>query len=471
MGTAPCAEVRTDGFANIITGLGTAQRDKRLASEIQAPAILARIELDDLYAGDGLARRICDLPANEQTRKWIGISADDDVGKDTLQRLQTLAAQDAVTEAMIWARLYGGSVILLGIDDGLDPAKPLTDTAAIKSFTWLNVLNRYEVEITQRYLDPFAPQYGKPELYKVMPSIAGPGSMMTDRIVHESRVIRFDGVRTPRYRLEQNAGWCDSIFVALLNTIRDVWSGFDGTAHLLTDFSQAIYKVKGLASQVGSNQEATILKRLQILDMVRSLMRAVVIDADGEDFTRSTTPLTGLPEVLDRLEQLLSAVTEIPVTLLFGRSPAGLNATGESDVRLFYDAVQSKQENQLRPKLERLLTLLFRAKDGPTGGVEPEEWSFKFNPLWQLTDAERADLHSKQSAADQIYISNGVLHPEEVRESRFGGDEYSVETQLDPSLSATDEIQSATPDPNTDSNASDMMGSTTIPAREPSPSE
>lgn len=440
---------RNDGWENALTGLGTPTLDKRLASVIGTSAALTQRELEDLYAGDGLARRICELPANEQTRKWIKVNADEDVGKLTLQALQTLGAQDAVTEALTWARLYGGAVVLLGIDDGVDPAKPINEKA-IKSLSWLTVLNRYELEVATRNTDPFAPGYGQPELYRIA-ATSGQNQQQVGRTFHASRCIRFDGVRTPRARRDVSDGWCDSVFAAIYDTLRDTRGAYDGGAALLHDFSQAVYKVKGLASIIGSNQSGALTTRMQIIDVCRSILRAVVIDADGEDFTRQSTNVAGFPDMLDRMQQLLSAVTEIPVTLLMGRSPAGLNATGESDIRLFYDAVQSKQENQLRPKLERLLKLLFLAKGGPTGGREPAEWSFAFNPLWQLDSVQLADVRNKQAQTDQIYLTNGVVHPEEVRQSRFGGDDYSSETVLDDELDATDDIAA-------DDGASDEVG-------------
>jgi hypothetical protein len=110
-----------------------------------------------------------------------------------------------------------------------------------------------------------------------------------------------------------------------------------------------------------------------------------------------------------------------------GQAPAGLNATGESDIRWFYDTVRSKQSTALRPILNRLVKLLMIAD----GGKEPNDWSVSFRPLWQLSPLELADLRLKQSQTDKNYVEMDVLIPEEVRVSRFGGNEYSAETRLD----------------------------------------
>ena len=108
-----------------------------------------------------------------------------------------------------------------------------------------------------------------------------------------------------------------------------------------------------------------------------------------------------------------------------------MNATGESDIRLWYDDIGSAQRDELLPALEKIAGLVFRAKTGPTGGVEPESWSFKFHPLWQLTEKEQAERNKAQAEADDLYIANGTTTPEEVAQSRFGGEEYSLDTKLD----------------------------------------
>jgi hypothetical protein len=161
------------------------------------------------------------------------------------------------------------------------------------------------------------------------------------------------------------------------------------------------------------------------------MVRAVPLDADAEEFERAGAGVAGLGEVYDRMMMRLSAATGIPVTLLFGRSPAGMNATGESDIRLFYDYISSLQETQTRPRLEYLIELMLNATDGPTGGNAPESWNFEFNPLWQESAKERAETRRLISVADTNYVNTGVLTSNEVAESRFGGETYSPETMLD----------------------------------------
>ncbi len=176
-----------------------------------------------------------------------------------------------------------------------------------------------------------------------------------------------------------------------------------------------------------------------MLEMARSIVRCAVVDAEGESFERKTTSVAGLSDLLQQFALRLSAAAREPVSLLLGQAPAGLNATGASDIRFWYDQVADEQNTTLRPRVNRLLKILFRAKTGPTKGVEPKAWSVKFLPLWQASASEQADTRLKTSQADEIDIRSGVLRPEEVAVSRYGGDEYSTATTID--LKLREEMQ------------------------------
>ncbi len=123
----------------------------------------------------------------------------------------------------------------------------------------------------------------------------------------------------------------------------------------------------------------------------------------------------------------------MPLSKLFGQSATGLNATGEGDARNWYDAVAAYQTERVRPAYERLLKLLFASKSGPTKGIEPENWALKFPPLWQPTAKEQAETRKIIAETDEINYNLGMASSDELRNSRFGGEEYSPETEIDTS--------------------------------------
>ena len=450
--------VNRDGWENTITAIGTS-RDKRLGGRMARPIpVVDYREFEDLYFGSDLAATAAELPAKEMIRAWITITADDpgtieeprsrteneeattteekvSLGKKIAGRLDELEAQAKIFEAMVWARVFGGALLFLGVDDGGgdDPkamAEPLNEDR-IESFEHLTVFDRWDVHIAKRYSDPRHVNFGQPELYRIT-STAHDGEIApgTD-LIHESRFIRFDGVLTNRRRQRDNGGWNDSIYVRTKDLIRDFDLAWNGIANLLQDFSQAIFKMRGLRDAILADKDDLVLKRMAIIDLCRSIGRAVPIDSEDEDFDRKATPVSGMPELMDRFALRMSAAFRMPATLLFGQSPAGLQATGASDIRFFYDQISANQETTLRSKIERLIRIVLLDKGGPTKGKEPEEWGFIFNALFQLTELEQATLRGTQAKTDQIYLTEGVVSEDEIAYSRFGGDRYGVDTVLD----------------------------------------
>jgi phage-related protein (TIGR01555 family) len=377
-----------------------------------------------MYRDEGLARRIIDLPADAMTRQWLDVTSDR--GDEVMQRMETLSAQTRTNEGLKCARKYGGSLVLMGVDDGQfktnDPDPDLTQPVIpdkIKSVNFLKVYSaRREVEVLQDTIDtdPTSETFGEPTIYRINQMLGG-GSFD----VHASRVLRFDGAFVPSVTLAQNAGWHDSVFQSAYTQIRQVGTTYASAEFIIGDFVQTIVKIKDLINRIAAGQEDFVKARIALLDLSRHVANTVLLDSD-EDYSRQSSTVAGLAELLDRFMMALSSVTGIPVTLLMGRSPAGMNATGESDIRFWYDKVQADQVNTLGPQLEKLIRYLFLED----GGAEPEEWSINFRPLFQMTEKEKQELYKGTAEGDAIYIAQGVLEPEEVAISRFAGEEFDT---------------------------------------------
>lgn len=355
-------------------------------------------------------------------------------------RFEELGGHEAYLEALGAERAFGGAAILLGVDDGQNPVKPL-NLDKIKSFNWLNVLTPREMHATRYYADPQKPNFGKPEIFRIMTTFSAgtalskmapaPTESSTTVVeVHESRLILFPGTVVSKRHRQQMHGWGDSVLVRCLSVVADFQMAFASSAHLLADFAQAVFKIKGLSEMVAQGSDEAVITRARLIDMSRSAARAVLIDAE-EEFERKQTPVAGLAELLDKFATRLAAAADMPVTLLMGESPGGLNATGESDIRFFYDRIKARQNKFLKPRLERVLKLIMLAKDGPTNGVEPEDWCIEFAPLWQMSEKEQAEVRKLQADVDKIEIDAGVVTSEEVAASRHGGATWSSKTVID----------------------------------------
>jgi phage-related protein (TIGR01555 family) len=421
-----------DTWQSLLTGVGTTARDKRMSRTFERSTTLHYNTMENLFHDDDIANRIAHLPAMDRWREWVEYISDavEDVVwmEQKHQELQTITR---LVEACTWANVFGGAIMYVGAVDGRKPEEPL-DMGRIKSVEFLSVWDRRDLHIYSIDANLLSPTFGQPELYQLRP-VGGLRAPLqgTPVLIHHSRVIPFDGALTTRRRKARNLGWSDSLYQRVFERLRGYNASWDAVEVLLEDFSQAVFKIGGLREMICSKDGATQLQaRMEAAEMSRSVLRAMLLDAENEEFERKPTPMTGLPETIELFMLRIAAAAQMPVTLLFGRSPAGLNATGDNDLRQYYDRIRAEQNAIGRPQLERLSRILWASR--PEG--EPENWSFKFRPLRQLSDDQIAQIHHTQAQADQLYWTMGYP-ANQIFESRFTAEGYSLQTQpIEPRL-------------------------------------
>lgn len=438
---------RLDGYANLLTGLNTA-RDKRTAAEF-APDYVNDAMARDLWLANDVAARIVETIPQEMMRAGydVKIQADDDGDEDNTDVLQTqedmsaaieeLSVDHFVEEGAKYERAFGGGALFPIINDGTaDLTQPL-DMEGILNVSHFVLLEPRECLAETWQGDITKPHFGLPELYRIAPITHG--EVPTSNVlVHRSRLVIFPGIRISRQQVTLGRlAFGSSVLTRTNEVMRDFGVVWSSVAALTQDMSQAVYRMKGFTALMAANKEGVVTKLLALMDTTRSVLRMMVIDSDDE-FERKQTPLTSVPELLDKFSTRLAAAADMPVTLLMGMSPAGLNATGESDRAFFYDRIARLQKTKIRPQLEQIVRLLFHARSigpdkmpSPTNGVEPDVWSIQFRPLWEPSQKESIETRWLQAQADDKYIADGVITPEEVASSRFGGDEYSFSTTID----------------------------------------
>lgn len=431
-------QTRVDSWVNTLTGLGDALRDKRKFSVFRDTAPLSTDKLEWLYHGEDVAARIVDQLPYDGFRRWFKVGTDDDNTdfNDLIQEeLKRLKAKEKLKEAAIWGRLFGGAVVYMGINDGQTQDQPV-NVEAIRSIEFLTVLDCRDIK--PETFSSSLERYGEPETYKIqsLQNIRGQLVETAATPIHYSRLLIFGGALTARKRKARNSGWDDSVLQKTHEVISNFNIGWQGTAHLLEDASQAVFKIEGLIQMIAGGDKDTLQARMETVEMSRSIARAIMLDAEKEDFTRQNYTFTGIPEVLQAFMLRLASAAKMPVTILMGQSPAGMNATGESDIRLWYDSVESWQEEKLLPQLETLVEYV-----GAANGGAPDRFEIIFNRLWQMTDLEQAQLEKSVAEKDAIYIDKGVVLPDEVALSRFTTEGFSMHTQID--LEAREEMLQA----------------------------
>jgi phage-related protein (TIGR01555 family) len=180
-----------------------------------------------------------------------------------------------------------------------------------------------------------------------------------------------------------------------------------------------------LASKDGQKQ---LDARTQIFDLAKSVSTTLLLDND-ESFEAISQQLNGVADVFGKLQETLAGMTGVPSTILFGTGAKGLQADGSGEMRIYYDKIKSDQEEDMLLQLEKLIKIISYAQDSELS--PDEEYNIEFNSLWQQTDEEKVKMRMEQAKIDEIYINAGVVDPNEIRNSRFGNDKYSIETDVE----------------------------------------
>lgn len=430
------------GWTNPTTGQGT-DRDKLRGNQWAGGIIMSTPLLEDLFAFNDLAYAIVtalpewglrhgfDLALGEMTGEPGGGAADAQRVESALRsKLDELGAHELQVLAGTWGQLHGGGLILLGARDGKKTNEPL-DLENLKSLEWIRVVPGAQeyVNVESRDAQVDSGRFGEPVIYRVQEIFAGVAAEPT--LWHYTRVIRYPGARTPPRKKQQKQGWDLSILDRVVSKLSLHDTTWDNVGAMVADGSQGVWKIKGLMQAALTGKAGALQERFRIADQARSMFRSLLLDSDGESFDYVHRQFGGIADLLAQSAIRTAAAAQMPVTVLYGQSPAGMNATGESDIRLWYDRVEQYQEDVLRSRLEQLVRLVLRSKEGPTGGVEPPAWRVNFRPVRKETPMEGAELRARQAQIDVAYINAGVLAALEVALSRFTSEGWSGETQID----------------------------------------
>ena len=424
-----------DSWSNNVTGLGTSF-DKAQHTAFGRKSRIPDQKLSDLFHGDDLSRRVVTITPKEMTRKGFILKVpetaeDSDAQSGILNDMQRLNVVRQMQVGLTWGSLYGGSAGVLGIRDGRDSREPV-DEENIEGVDFINIVDKRYLQPVEWQNDPMQADFGEPTIYRITPRTAvGMINGSTTVEVHRSRLLIFPGVLTGEDEKANNDGWDFSKLQTILPVIRDFNSTWLAVGNLIQESSVGVYKVKDLIGLIASKQQNVVTQRLQMIDISKSVARSIAIDADNEEYTRIGAQLTELSKLLDRYMLRLSSAVEIPVTILMGQSPAGMNATGDADFRWFYDNVATEQTNVLKPILVKLFRYLFLSKSGPTSGALPKAFDIIFTPLWALTPKEQAEVEKLTAEKDNIYIGAKVQTAEETALSRMTPEGWRSDTTID----------------------------------------
>lgn len=433
---------RADGYVNMMTRYGTQKDASEQYKFVPEDAVPDEL-LTMYYEGNGLFAKIIDTPAEEAIKHGFELK---DVSDQTVEDFYTEALdeldwEETAMTAIKWARLFGGSLAVMLINDGRGLDEPL-DWRHIQSIDDIRVFDRSVIQPDYTTLfnydprDPFSTRgsrLGLPEYYQIF-------SKYGSFTVHDSRCLVFQNGILPEnttnsiYQL-----WGVPEYIRLHRAIRDAEVAHRSAPKMLDRSVQPIYKMQNLAAELATEEgESKVLRRLQVIDMARGLLNSLVIDAEGEDYDFKTFQFSGINDVVSASCNMLSALSNIPQTILFGQAVGGMSSTDDTSMENYYNYVERIQRRMLKSNLRYLLSIIFQAGLA-TGEVdEVPKIKIKFNPLWSLSDVEQADLEQKREQTKftraqtaQIYVNMQAIDPSEVRQKLADSEEFDVEAMLD----------------------------------------
>ena len=426
---------RGDGWRNYKSGMGTA-KDKGTGTVFGACNVVGRQTLSDLYRTDGIAAKIIDRPVwdsvragwviDVQAQKTAPVQASEPIDSLMGDELKRIGAKDGYSTGRKWARLYGNALVVAYADD-------VTDGILTEELTSYGQINRLGV-VAGGKAGPLGREYSNPDdASEVTMWVVNPhGKQSTQIRIHPSRAWLIQGVELPPEVAQHQDCWDDSVIQRIHESLSRVATADATGVTFLSERSQPIWRIKGLTAQIAKRGVDAMASRFEALTQNRSVYNSIVLDRELEDFEVMDSAATGISDLLEIYPSRVAATSNIPVTILYGTSPGGMNATGDSDFRGYYDFVSgSEQADHLDPFLTWLTRMVMAGNQGPTRGASVP-FTVRFNPLSQPTAAEISTTRKTNADTDNVYFTIGVLSEQEIRESRFGGSEYGTEITIDP---------------------------------------
>ena len=352
-------------------------------------------ELSAMWARKWLINKVCGKKADDMTRKWRDVTTksltpDEIDAFDDLER--ALKVKQVLKDAAMWASFYGGVAILVVTNSPVEA--PLSTGQEIKK---LQIIEPSKIEgVGDRNSDVTSDNFNKYDFYNVR------GEMGAGVKVHYSRLIIVNAVAR---ELEDH----NHIFgISDIEGVYDEFKRLDSTslnaADIVLESKTDIFKMRGLTNQLatsdGTNKVAGMIGAIQA---IKSSTNSLLIDAENE-YDQKELGFGGLTDLIREFRIAVAAAADMPLTVLFGQSAAGFS-TGEEDIENYHASIHSLQEARLRPVLEILDPILCYQSIGKY----PEDWRFEFNPLRQVSKAEKVATLTAFAQAADILIRNGVL--------------------------------------------------------------
>lgn len=416
-----------DTLVNLMAGLGGPA--DRNATSFYAPIIrMNQIEISNAYEGSWLPRKIVDKRVEDMTREGVSVTWKDQSNDPTaVQKLQDaedrLNGRGIWTEALRWGFAFGGAGIVIGIK-GQDLSEPLdVDKVGEGDLEWMMVRDRWYISPAGDWVMDPGPYLGLPQSYLLTNVVAS----FQAAAVHYTRVIRINGDPLPMNSWLANSRWNDSVLQAPYNAVKRYDAIHGGIGQLIWEAKKDVISVDDLRTMLSyDGGEEELRKRFSAMAMASSLFNVTLLDAKDK-YDRKQLSYSGLSDMMREFRTDVAGASGYPITKLFGQSAGGLGSTGDAEDRNYYDDIKGRQNTVMRPGQHLYYRILCRH----TFGKEPEELGLKYNPLWQMSDGDRATMELAKAQTAQIYYNIGALAPSVITKKIHADGTYAGALQDD----------------------------------------
>jgi phage-related protein (TIGR01555 family) len=399
-----------DAFTNVLARMGFGTPSMLEGTEYPLTRLTKNYQLmNSLYRSHWIIRRIIDVIPEDMCKSWYELTSQ--LPPDQLERFRKMERKTrvraSVLEGLKWGRLYGGAggvMMIDGHDKVLDQPLDL-DAVMPGSFKGILILDRWSglSPMSELVDDINDPDFGLPKMYQITNE-----ALHTTLRVHHSRLVRFSGRDLPNWERQAEMYWgaseVEHVFDELKKRDNTSWN----IANLVFIANLRVLQMAGMEEvlSVGTQKvKEDLYNTVQAQNWLMNNFGLYVLGPNDKFDTKQYT-FSGLSDVYENFMMDVAGAAEMPVTKLFGRSPAGLNATGESDMQNYYDSIEEKQEAQLRPVLEKLLPVMCVSEYG----LVPDDTDIKFNPVRRATDMEKSDLGAKRTEAVKDVFDSGMIN-------------------------------------------------------------
>lgn len=396
-----------DAFSNPAARIGFGTMDLMNGTEYPLTRMTQDYQkLTSLYRDNWIVQNVVATIPNDIIRKWYEIKSA--VSPDYLDALKQLERRTQVrqklTSAMYWGRLYGGAVAVMLIKGHDDMSQPLDlETILPGTFQGLLVLDRWsgvypDAELVDDVSDP---DFGLPAYYTIR------DEQTFIAKVHHSRVIRFIGRELPWLEQIAETYWGESEIESVYNDVVRRDNVAANMAALTFRANISYMETDGLDQLLGS-ANTEMQRRFWNVMAAQSIMESnfgTRVINKGDAIHNHQYTFAGLSDVYDRVMMDVAGAARTPVTKLFGRSPAGMNATGESDMRNYYDYIDGLRETMFRAVLEKLLPVMCMS----AWGQIPDDFDITFPPMQTPESKDVAEIARNKSGAILAAYQNDLI--------------------------------------------------------------